>query len=295
MQVFRHYDQAALEAQYDSAAREPEITALRDARAARTDVQAARVRAMTAGVRLDIAYGRHPRERIDLFHADNLRAGKAGGPLLAFIHGGYWRQRSKAEFAWLAPTFVARGITVATIGYPLCPEVRIGDIVASCRRALAYLYREAGALGFDAGCIHVAGHSAGGHLTAMMAATDFGEHGASPGLVKSATCISGLYDLEPLALVKVNTDLRIDKTDIATLSPMRLTPQTSVPLVLSVGDREGEEFLRNTAELAAAWRKRGSSIGMVDAPGRYHFDILDDFATPGRPLFERVVGLIGTL
>ena len=288
MRVFRHYDQAGLEAQYDGATRAPQLVARRDARAQRTEAEAAWVR-RNARASLDIAYGGHPRERIDAFHSD-----QKGGPLLAFIHGGYWRQRSKDEFAWMAPAFTSRGITLATIGYPLCPQVRIGDIVASCRRALVHLHREAGALGFDLGRIHVAGHSAGAHLTAMMAVTDFAAHGAPSGLVNSATCISGLYDLEPLALVQVNTDLKIDTADIAQLSPVRLAPRAGVPITLSVGNLEGAEFLRNTVELGETWHGRGTVVTMIEADQRYHFDVLDDFATPGRPLFEQVLRTVGS-
>ena len=137
MQVFRHYDQAALELQYDSGNRSPELGAIRDARAARVDAESARVRA-SARSRLDVAYGPHAREKIDVFQAE-----KPGGPVLAFIHGGYWKQRSKDEFAWMAPAFTAHGINLANIGYPLCPEVRIGDIVASCRKAMALRPRTA--------------------------------------------------------------------------------------------------------------------------------------------------------
>jgi arylformamidase len=288
MRVFRQYDQAGLEAQYDGAVREPALAAKRDARAQRTEAQAARVR-REARALLDLAYGAHPRELIDVF-----QPAAAGGPLLAFIHGGYWRQRSKLEFAWMAPAFTARGITLATIGYPLCPEVRIGDIIGSCRQALLRLHRDAAALGFDAARIHVAGHSAGGHLTAMMAATDFAASGGPAGLVASATCISGLYDLEPLSMVKVNADLKIGKADIAGLSPVRLTPRAGLPVNLSVGNREGEEFLRNTVELGEAWHGRGAHVTMIEADHRYHFDILDDFATPGQPLFEQVMATIGT-
>ena len=283
MNVFRHYTQSALELEYDSGARSPELTAKRDERAAGVDAEAASIR-KTAKSKLDVPYGPHAREKIDVYQPD-----KPGGPLLAFIHGGYWKQRSKDEFAWMAPAFTARGMAFASIGYPLCPEVRIGDIVSSVRRALLHLSREAKVLGFDAARIHVAGHSAGGHLAAMMAATDFAALGATHDLVKSATCESGLYDLEPLRLVKVNQDLRIEQRDIETLSPMRLAPRSHVKINLTVGDLEGEEFVRNTKELGRAWQARGAELTEVAAPGRYHFDILDDLGRAGRPMFERVV------
>lgn len=287
MTVFRHYDQAALELQYDSAARSPELTALRDERTARVDREAATVR-KTARASLDVAYGAHQREKIDVFLAD-----KPDAPLLAFIHGGYWKQRTKDEFAWMAPAYTEAGVAFASIGYPLCPEVRIGDIVGSVRRALVHLAKEARALGFDPGRIHVGGHSAGGHLSAMLAATDFSALGAPRDLVKSATLVSGLYDLEPLRLVKVNQELKLSPADIAPLSPVQFAPQRHVKITTTVGSAEGEEFVRNTNELTAAWRAKGADVTEIAAPGFHHFNVLDEMGYAGRPMFRQVMRVIG--
>jgi arylformamidase len=287
MKVFRNYTQSQLELQYDSGARNPELNAKREARQKRVEAEAAEIR-RTAKAHLDVVYGRHVREKIDVFPAASAKA-----PLMAFIHGGYWKQRSKAEFAWMAPAFNEAGIAFASIGYPLCPEVRIGDIVGSVRRALVHLSSNASSLGFDGNRIHVAGHSAGGHLTAMMAATDFAQHGGPPDLVKSATCVSGLYDLEPLAMVKVNQDLKIVPADLDPLSPVRLTPRPHVTINATVGDQEAEEFVRNTKELITAWRGRGAEVTEIAAPDFHHFDILDEFGRMGRPMFERVRQVMG--
>jgi arylformamidase len=287
MTVFRHYDQAALELQYDGAARNPDLAALRDARTVRIDALAEYVRA-AATADLDVAYGSHPRERIDIY-----RAARSDAPLLAFIHGGYWKQRSKNEFAWMAPAFTRSGVTFASIGYPLCPEVRIGDIVQSVHAALLYLAKEAARHGIDAARIHVAGHSAGGHLAAMMATTDFAARGGPADLVKSATCVSGLYDLEPLRLVKVNKDLRITPEDVEALSPMRLAPRPHVVIATTVGAAEGEEFQRQTRELTEAWLRRGAAVTEVAAPGFHHFNLLDELGESGKPMHAHVMRLIG--
>ena len=287
MNVFRHYDQAALELEYDGGSRNPELNAMRDARAARIEAEAAQVRA-TANARLDLAYGSHAREKIDYFPAAS-----ANAPLLAFIHGGYWRQRSKNEFAWMAPAFTRSGVAFAAIGYPLCPEVRIADIVGSVRRALLHLSREAAHLGFDPARIHVGGHSAGGHLTAMMATTEFSALGGPRDLVKSATCVSGLYDLEPLRLVKVNRELKLSSADVAPLSPVGLSPLPHVRIATTVGSAEGAEFLRHTAELTAGWKARGADVAEIAAPGFHHFNILDEMGRAGRPIHAHVVGMIG--
>ena len=127
----------------------------------------------------------------------------------------------------------------------------------------------------------------------MMMATDFVKFGAPADFLKSATAISGLYDLAPLAMVKVNQELKIDPVEVQTMSPLTLEPVQRCPLTTTVGDAEAEEFIRNTVELGEAWKKKGIAVTSIPAPGFYHFNILDTFAEPGRPLHEHVVKVIG--
>ena len=100
----------------------------------------------------ELRYGSADRNRIDYFEA------KAGAPLLVFIHGGYWQNREKETFGFLAAGPLAHGISVALIGYTLAPEKRLDGIVAEVRAALDFLSRP----------LLVSGWSAGGHLTAMV-------------------------------------------------------------------------------------------------------------------------------
>jgi arylformamidase len=284
--MYRGYDQATLDAQYDVGAHYAGLEDFRERHAAERAAANARARSQ-AYARLDIPYGGHAREKIDHFR------GAAGAPLLAYIHGGYWRARDRSDFSFLAPPWVARGIHVACLGYPLCPEVRLGRIVESCRRALAALAQEAASLGFDPARIHVAGHSAGGHLAAMMMATDWQALGLPADLVKSGTAISGIYDLEPLALTKINADIKLDAGEIAALSPIRLAPGHRGPVILTHGGKETDEFARQARDLAAAWRGQASAVTEIASPGFYHFNVVDQLADPGSPLFQGVAGAIG--
>src|SRR5271170_6379062 len=152
---------------------------------------------------LDLRYGSGPKQTLDVFPSENAR-----GALL-FIHGGYWRALDKSEHSFVAPPLVAQGISVAVINYDLCPQVRIGDIVEQCREAVAWLHREGARFGVPAQRLVVAGHSAGGHLAAMLLATDWRARGL-PGAVAGAVAISGVFDLEPLLQVSFNTDLQLD-------------------------------------------------------------------------------------
>ena len=83
---------------------------------------------------LDLPYGPRERNRIDYFSAG------PNTPVLIFFHGGYWQMRSKADFAFLAESFLGQGISVAMVGYPLGPEATMDEIVAD-----AHAVAEAGA------------------------------------------------------------------------------------------------------------------------------------------------------
>ena len=124
----------------------------------------------TARGRLALPYGDTPRQCLDLFAPHG--AGPPP-PLVVFIHGGYWQGLDKSLFSFVAEALVPAGAAVAVVDYDLCPAVTIDGITDQMRRALAFLWTEADDLAFDKDRICVSGHSAGGHLTAMMMATDW--------------------------------------------------------------------------------------------------------------------------
>ena len=197
-------------------------------------------KAMTADI--DIAYGRSSDERLDLFHSD-----KHGTPLLVFIHGGYWRSLDKSDFSFLAPTFVARNVNVAVVNYGLAPGTSMEEMVRQLLRAVSWLYKSASAMSFDPERIVIAGHSAGAHLTAMMAAADWAKWDPSleASVVHGIVCISGLYDLEPLAQAPfLKDDIRLDTVRARKLSPVTYRPKLAVPMVTAVGGDETAEFHR---------------------------------------------------
>ena len=286
--VFRQYDLKSLELEYAGSVREPELVAPRAEREARVDQANADVVANRPRL-LDFIYGVHERERLDFFPvADDF------APLFVFFHGGYWKTRDKSMFSYLAPAFLDAGINFVAVSSPYASDVRLANTVAACRRAIHWLLNYPSGLRFDPTRLHVGGHSAGGHLAAMMLATDWRTYGLPEDTVKSATCISGLYDLEPLTICRQHRDLLIDTGEVESCSPVRLKPgNPEGKLITTVGGSEGDEFLRNTGELAAAWRKRGLAVYEPEAPGRYHFDVLDELTTRGRPLNKAVMAAIG--
>ncbi len=222
-----------------------------------------------------VAYGAGNRETIDLFPA----AGSSRW--LVFIHGGYWRKMASGDFSFIAPPFVQAGWNVALVEYDLCPAVTMPTITDQCRRALEWLYEHAAEYSVSCEEIIVSGHSAGGHLTAMMFATNWSEHRLPPEKIIGGVTISGLFDLDPIRQTSMNTDLRLSATDAEALSPSRLMPQVRAPLVLAVGAHESDEFHRQNAVLRGAPGWADITTETVSVSGYHHFNILDDFMSLG--------------
>jgi arylformamidase len=284
--MYRDYDQASLDLQYDVGAHYAGMEEFRATHAAARDAANRAARAQDFA-RLDQPYGTHAREKIDLFLADRPNA-----PLLIYIHGGYWKARDRSDFSFLGPAFADRGVSLAAVGYPLCPEVRLRSIVESCRQAVAFLAGNAARYGIDPARIHISGHSAGGHLSAMMMATDWTRFGQPDDLLKTGIAISGVYDLEPVAMTKVNTDINIDAGEIADLSPIRLSPRHTGKLIVTAGSKETAEFIRQTSDFAHEWGRGGKRTVAIASPGFYHFDVVDTLGRPGSALHEMVLAEI---
>ena len=234
---------------------------------------------------LDLSYGPTSAEHIDLF-----RASAAGAPLHMFIHGGYWHSLSSKEFSLVAEGLVAAGVSVAVVNYELCPKVTISEIVRQNRAAIAWLYRNAARFGADPDRITVSGHSAGGHLTAMLMATDWsGEYGLPDDVVKAGCSISGLFDLEPFQHSWLQPKLRLTKEEIERSSPIHHIPGRAGPLIVTLGGDESAEFHRQSEEFLAAWTAGGLRGSYLDLPGQNHFTVLEGYQDRNAPLCSAIL------
>jgi len=242
----------------------------------------------TQSAQLGLRYGDAPAETLDYFPPR-----KPGAPLLVFIHGGYWRALNKSDFSWLAPAYVARGAAVAIVDYGLAPATPIEEIVRQMLRAHAWLYRHAGELGFDARRIVASGHSAGGHLTAMMLAARWREWAPDlpAGLVAGGLALSGLFDLEPVAMAPFLANLQLTQDQVSKLSPAYFVPERGTPMIAAVGAAETDEFRRQTGLIAACWPRNVKRTLVL--PDCHHLDICDRLADPEDALFGAACELLG--
>lgn len=271
-----------LEAEYDNRRRVPGAPAI--LASWERDAAAYRIKAEAKGLYEGFVYGEGGRRTLDLFApAQDRHPGLA----VVFIHGGYWQNLAPSSFSHLAAGLNARGCLVAIPGYDLCPQVRVGAIVDQIRQACLALLRRGRRL-------VVAGHSAGGHLAAMMLATDWSA--LDPALpedpVPAAYAISGLFDLAPLIPTTINGALGLDEAEARRLSPIHLAPPAGRSLDAVVGGAESGEFLRQSRTIADLWGAAGVVTRFTVVEDRNHFDVIDGLGVPDSAMTARLAALV---
>jgi len=272
---WRNLGVAELARQYNARATVPDVEPfLRDYREQSTPMYA------LPHVR-DLRYGPSSDELLDLFPVP----GRADAPLFVFVHGGYWRSLVKEDSVFMASNFTQHGIAVASINYQLAPQASLHEIVAQCRRSLAWLYRNGAAHGMDVNRIVVSGSSAGGHLGAMLLSQDWqAAAGVPQDVVKAAILVSGLYDLAPVQQTTPNDWLNLGVEEAVALSPIHSLPCTNTRLCIAVAEQDTDEFKRQSLMYAAACRQGGCSVQYLEVPQRNHFDVILEWMNPDAAL-----------
>jgi arylformamidase len=267
--LYRDMDRAALDAAYNNTAAVGQ--ARRDQYVADWAERSDAFRNARRGC-VDVRYGDGARHRLDVFPC-----GMPAAPTLVYIHGGYWQMNDKEPYAFLGEGLLPAGFNLALVEYTLAPAARLDAIVAEIRAAVDWVISHAKEIGGDSGRVLVAGHSAGGHLTAMAMNDE---------RVAGGIAISGLYDLEPIRLNYLNDKLGLDLADTDRNSPLRHLPSAAAPLVVTVGLGELPELIRQSEEYARAWQQRGLRGRYLPLAKHDHFSILEELAQPGGAILK---------
>jgi len=266
-------DRSALDRAYNNSAAVPESGAMFKAWLVRSEELRTR-----HPEHLNLVYGPRPRNRIDYFSAG------PGTPVLVFIHGGFWQMRSKDDFAFLAESFLARGVSVAMVGYPLGPEATMDEIVARRTRGnpipvdgVAQARRRPG----TSDRVRVV---VGGHLATMV---------LDEPLLRGGVSISGIYELEPLLKSYVNDKLHMDHVMAQRNSPILQLPKSSKQLDLFAGSAELPEMRRQTADYASARRAAGLPMEYAEIPDANHYTVLNSMMNSDGTVHRAIMAMLG--
>jgi arylformamidase len=278
MFIYKQYDQDSLNSQFNNRLRVPDY-AKRFERCEQWSRQTENKYPLVK----NIVYGSHPRERLDIYPALQPHS-----KTLVFIHGGYWKAAEKESFHFIADGFQSYSITTVLIEYPLMPEVSMDQLVSSCRMAVHWVQQNIASYNGDPEQIYIAGHSAGGHLAAMLMTDKENKSDAFKGVCS----LSGLFNLVPVQLSELNDDLEMDAGTAVRNSPMQLDPVVICSLLLAVGADESDEFKDQSKELYDSWNKQ-ISIQLIEPAGLNHFSILEAIADKKDDLHKALCRMMG--
>jgi arylformamidase len=283
-------DKRALEREYSPSSRVTDLQALLSEYAARS------VAARERRGHEEFRYGASEAEVFDFFPALDLHRARTPGPVVVYIHGGYWQELSKNEHSFPAVALNALGVSYVAINYGLAPEVTLDEMIDRCRRAIAYIGNRSLALHFDPAAIHLVGSSAGAHLAAMTALTDWPQYGLATPPLQTLTLLSGIYDLRPLLLTYISDAMRMSRDDASRNSPALLLAAAPIgfpPTLVAWGEYETAEFKRQSREFTISIRRNGGLAREEEIGGRNHFDLIFDIGEPATRLGALMLGHFG--
>lgn len=233
-----------------------------------------------------IAYGPTLMERLTVYPAK-----ESGAPVFIFIHGGYWKIGLGDDYDFVAMGASKANFTVVIINYELAPKVSIPEMVRQIRSSIAWTSQNIVRFNGDPERIFVGGHSAGGHLAAMTATTNWADYGLRSNTIKGILAVSGLFDLEPVSYSFVQPSIRITADQILSSSPVRLIVSSQILLIVAWGEQETEAFKTQSSNYLKAWKDAGNSGNSIIISEANHFSILREFVAEDGLLTKAVMAL----
>jgi arylformamidase len=241
-------------------------------------VRVANVRALASiGAPERGSYGEAEIEKLKIY-----KTARAGAPTLVYIHGGAWGTSSFDDTAFMAEVLIKAGVNfihvefsnVDTVGGDLFP------MADQCRRAVAWVYRNAANFGGNRERLYLAGHSSGAHLGGCVLTTDWAKLDLPVSPVKGAILASGMYDLKPVRLSNRSSYVKFTDAMEHELSPQRHSGKISAPVTLLYGTLETPEFQRHTRDFAAALTAAGKNVRVLAGKGLNHFEVAETLGNP---------------
>jgi acetyl esterase/lipase len=232
----------------------------------------------------DVVTGPDAWQRLDVYLPESTPV--AGCPVLVTIHGGFWSHGYKEWHGFLADSFCDLPAIVVSVGYRLSTAAHHPAALDDCLAAIEWVYRNIAEHGGDPQRIFVSGHSAGGHLAALVALQPevLEARGIPPSVIRGCLPVSAIFDTVDPALPADRVDEFLGPAaSKESVSPIHLVRGTSVPFLIAYGEKDMPLLIPQAKAMAAALRAAGSDVETIVIPGADHFDVVMDALSHHHP------------
>lgn len=234
-----------------------------------------------------IKYGDSEIESFNIFKANIPNA-----PLVIFIHGGAWKSGRSFNYNYPAMQFHEKGINYISLDFSNVQEVGLDGMTKQIRKAVSYIYKNNKTLGFNKDQLFIVGHSSGAHLASVLLTTDWKAYEMPTNTIKGATLISGIYDLKPVRKSARSKYVFIDNKIENDYSPIIHSKTIKMPVIISYGGLESEEFKRQSIDFYEKLRNTNNNISLIKQDYFNHFEIMDDFGNPYNSASLKTIDMI---
>lgn len=224
----------------------------------------------------ELAFGDDPYQRLAIH-----RAARPDGRVLIFWHGGGWTSGYKEWMSFMAPAFTARGVTFVTAGYRLAPAHLFPTALEDCAAALRTVHARCADWGGRPDAIHLGGHSAGGHYSALLGVSGYWRDrlGLSSEMIAGVLPLSGVYAFgEGSGLATRPRFLGSDDANERLASPLHFVttapPATTfAPFLVSWGSWDFPHLMQQGEQFVAALQAAGADATRLVLADRTHFTV----------------------
>lgn len=229
----------------------------------------------------DIAYGKKPRQRLDILVPTSIKAGEKL-PVVIFFHGGAWMRGSKEDllYSHFAREFTQNGFIFVNVDYRVYPEVRFPNFLNDLKRAIEWVHKHIADYGGNPRHLILTGHSAGAHLVALLTVQD--KLLPTPIFldVKKAILLSGPYHLPSYRgylqtkfrgiVEKVFLHLFGGEKNLLKISPVNQVEKTHIQYLIAVGEKDKVTPPEQSRLLHQKLCEKGNQAELVILPNTGH-------------------------
>jgi arylformamidase len=282
--IFLHYDQKSLDDAYDQNVWARDRDGAWRRRSAFSEDVRSRIGAPTR-----LTYGATDIEKLDLY-----RTQAKDAPVVILVHGGAWRRGNASDHAFAAEQFVVAGSHYVVPDFANVQDVG-GDLnvlVGQIRNVIVWTFHEIRRFGGNPDQIYLIGHSSGAHLATAALLTDWASLGLSPGIVRAAFCLSGLYDLKGARLSARSNYVSFTDQVEQDLSAARHIHRIPCPITIAYGSLDSPEFQRMAQEFAKALDDVHKLAGLLVADQMDHFETLECLSDPRTEIGKAALNMV---
>lgn len=222
------------------------------------------------------------KHKLDLY----LPKDKKNFPVMIFLHGGFWRTGDRSLYPLFGNRFAKAGIAVAIPSYRLMPKNPHPAQIEDAAAAFAWVYQNIAQYGGDVTRIYVTGHSAGGHLAALLALDPSHlqkKYDIAASAIRGVASLSGVYTVGTLSAFAAADD---------DPSPIHHVHAQAPPFLVTYCQWDYLELPKQARDFAEELKKKFVGVKLVYIPGENHISEIIDTLKDTDPTAQALLDFI---